>query len=76
MVCTSNPGYRDRVVSQIVKYFNENPHAKVAACSADDEPAYWCQCEMVAVNAVLVVQNFSFGLQAIAMLITSDFTEH
>lgn len=45
MVCTSNQDYRDRVVSQIIKYFDENPDAQVAACSADDEPAGWCQCE-------------------------------
>ena len=45
MVCTTNPDYRDRVVSQIVKYFHEHPHARVAACSADDEPVHWCQCE-------------------------------
>ena len=45
MVCTSNPGYRDRVVEQILKYFKEHPTATVAACSADDEPAYWCEGE-------------------------------
>lgn len=45
MICTSNQGYRDRVVSEIIKYFDENPNAVVAACSADDEPAGWCQCE-------------------------------
>ena len=45
MVCSSNQDYRDAVVAAILKYFQENPQASVAACSADDEPAYWCECE-------------------------------
>ena len=45
MVCTSNRDYRDAVAAAILEYFKENPNAGVAACSADDEPVDWCQCE-------------------------------
>ncbi len=45
MVCTSNPDYRDAAVKVILHYFKKNPHAAAYACSADDEPAYWCECK-------------------------------
>ena len=44
MLCTSNQDYRDAVVEGVLEYFRENPRAAAYSVSADDEPAFWCEC--------------------------------
>jgi hypothetical protein len=45
MVCTSNPDYRDAVVKGVLQYFKDTPQATAFSVSADDQPAFWCECE-------------------------------